>query len=201
MTYYVGIPALTDRPSQSAVQFASNFTTLNTIFGIDHITFNAAQNRGWHLQVTLPVSAADPATGLDRGLVYTKQAGGAGTTTELYYRYDSSATPASRVIQLSCVKAWCRFNGTLASPIAIVDGVNVTNVTKTGVGTYVINFARPLVNANYSVFSTCALNPAHAHPMVPQIVAATVNNCTILTRKSDNVTLDSPLICVSIIGN
>jgi hypothetical protein len=198
MTFDPSTPQANQRISDSQPIIQTNFAQTNTVFGVDHITFTAASNRGWHNQSTYPEQAVVPAAGADRGEVYTKDKAG---ITELYYRYDNSATPAGREIQLSAIKAWCRFDGTLPSPIAITDGSNVANVTKTAIGNYQINFTRPLGNATYAVTAMCALSPGHAHPMVPQTLATTVNNCSILTRKSDNVTLDSPDISVIIVGN
>jgi len=73
MVYYSGIPAATDKPSQSQAQFAANFTDLNTVFGIDHVNFTAAINRGEHTKVTYTnVLGADPGLAYPKGSAYTK---------------------------------------------------------------------------------------------------------------------------------
>lgn len=196
MTFYANIPQSTDRPSQSQGQILSNFGTLNTIFGIDHITFTEAENRGYHNQLTMQEQAADPAAIGDAGYVYTKDTAG---ITELYYRYDSSATPNGRIIQLSTIKAWCRFDGTLATPIAITDGINVTNVTKTAPGRFTINFTNSLGNANYAVLVTAGT--AANDTYIGLNFAMAVNNCQIVVRDDGGDRVDAPIICVMVIGN
>ena len=47
--------------------------------------------------------------------------------------------------------AWCTFDGTLADPIAITAGRNVTNVTKNATGDYTVNFSVTLNNANFAI--------------------------------------------------
>lgn len=55
LIYYPNIPLDTDVPSQSASKFNTNFTTLNTVFGEDHVAYNVGTNQGLHKQVTFPL--------------------------------------------------------------------------------------------------------------------------------------------------
>jgi hypothetical protein len=47
-------------------------------------------------------------------------------------------------------KAWVNFNGN-TNPPTIRDSYNVSSVTKSGTGIYLINFSNPMVDANYSI--------------------------------------------------
>ena len=46
------------------------------------------------------------------------------------------------------VSAWVRFNGT--GTVAIDDSFNVSSITDSGVGLYIINFATAMAHANYA---------------------------------------------------
>jgi hypothetical protein len=50
-------------------------------------------------------------------------------------------------------RAWVNFNGT--GTVAIRASYNVSSITDNGVGDYTVNFATALVDANYSVLTTC----------------------------------------------
>lgn len=200
MTYLPNIPQPGDLISVSQNDILVNFQQLNAVYTADHYAYNdATANAQRHRQVRLPELAAAPAAAADMGSVYTADVAG---ITELFYRYDNSATPASRIMQLSCIKAWCRFNGTLATPIAIIDGMNVTNVTRpVGVGTYQVNFARPLGNANFIVLVNIGV-VFPAPTLITNITATTVNDCTFEVRRTLNSALnDATIVNVLIIGN
>jgi hypothetical protein len=47
--------------------------------------------------------------------------------------------------------AWVNFDGTLSGPITPRASFNVTNITKTATGVYVINFTNALASANYAL--------------------------------------------------
>jgi hypothetical protein len=48
-------------------------------------------------------------------------------------------------------KAWVNFNGTTATPSTIRSSFNVSSITKNGTGSYTVNYATPLADANCSV--------------------------------------------------
>lgn len=66
-------------------------------------------------------------------------------------------------------RAWCNFNGTLASPITPRAAYNVSSVTKNATGDYTLNFTTALADANY--VPTCFGNRATAAtaPRLPTI--------------------------------
>ena len=59
--------------------------------------------------------------------------------------------------QRQIAKAWVNFDGT-TSPGTIRAQYNVSSVTKTGTGDYVVNFATAMSDANYSISVSAALN-------------------------------------------
>lgn len=64
MSYNPNIPLSTDRPSQSQGQILTNFQQLDSIFAVNHVTFDDAvvANRGKHTYVTLIDETATPPT-------------------------------------------------------------------------------------------------------------------------------------------
>lgn len=52
-------------------------------------------------------------------------------------------------------RAWANWNGTSASPITPRGSGNVSSLTKSATGTYVINFTNALPDANYSAVVSC----------------------------------------------
>jgi len=189
MTFNPNIPQATDRPSDSQAQLLANFQQLNTIFDVDHVTFNASSNNGKHNKSSYVVSGADPATPAGEGAVYTKAVG---ARTEAFYRYP----PNGAVTQLTYLKAWVSFDGTTG---AIQSSYNVTNVVRNAAGDYTINFTTALGNANYVVnvsTFTNAANGAFAGP-----TTRNTNNCRIFTRAlSGAFGVDLNPVCVLIVG-
>ncbi|MFQ5685093.1 MAG: hypothetical protein ACE5GV_00385 [Candidatus Scalindua sp.] len=90
MTFNASVPQSTDDPSVSQGQLLTNFTQLNTIFGNNHITFDAPSDNGKHNFCQFPEQGAAPVTAANEGALYTKQS--AASATELFFRRESSGT-------------------------------------------------------------------------------------------------------------
>ena len=76
MSYVPGIPAANDVPSSSQGQIQTNFTQLNTIFDVDHVTFDAAIDNGEHNRITFNSPIADPNAADPKATLYTKTIAG-----------------------------------------------------------------------------------------------------------------------------
>jgi hypothetical protein len=59
--------------------------------------------------------------------------------------------------QKQIAKAWVNFNGT-TSPGAIRSSYNVSSITKTGTGNYIVNFTTAFTDTNYSTVYGSTLN-------------------------------------------
>lgn len=72
--YNPSIPNATDLISNSQAPFKTNFTQLNTQFGVDHVPFNnsGSNGTGFHKQVTLPTPLGGDPGGVVGGVIYTK---------------------------------------------------------------------------------------------------------------------------------
>lgn len=69
---YTIIPNATDKPSTSQQQIKDNFSDIQTVIGVDHVTFTGASaDQGKHNQITFAnLGAAQPATTGSQRLLY-----------------------------------------------------------------------------------------------------------------------------------
>jgi hypothetical protein len=65
----------------------------------------------------------------------------------------TNSTSATNPI-LGSAKAWVNFDGTVATPSTIRSSYNVSSITRTGTGTYTVNFTNAFANANYATMAT-----------------------------------------------
>lgn len=194
MVYKNNIPQPGDSPAtDSQADLLENFAQLNTQFAIDHIAFNAGAGNGEHKFVTLNDVQADPGPVevFPKGSIYTKELGLAPDRyTNLFFKSDPENAVLASQFPLNAIKAWCRFTGTAASPIAPTDGFNVTNITHAGLGQYTVNFTNNLQNSNYAVFSMTSGASL-------QIVSTAVSNTVVRTGSLAQQTI----VTVLVIGN
>lgn len=64
-------------------------------------------------------------------------------------------TAGNEPVATNTAKAWAYFNGTTTGTNAPIKGYNVTSITRTGIGTYTVNFTSALADGNYSLTGTC----------------------------------------------
>ena len=106
MTFQPNVPLAGDLISQSQADLNTNFTQINTVFGIDHVEFDdgTVGDRGTHKQITINnVLGADPGLASPIASLYTKTTAG---VSELFFQ---NGALAANVSQLT------GSNGTLAS--------------------------------------------------------------------------------------
>ena len=95
-------------------------------------------------------------------------------------------------------RAWCNFDGTGTDPITPNGAGNISSITKSSTGVYVINFTTSMPSTNYSIMGTAGFNgsaPQYVHE-VPS--SRTVNSITINTRNSAGAINDSDSININI---
>ena len=93
MTFDPNIPLATDLISNSQGDILTNFTQLNTQFGIDHVAFytGSGNGDGTHKQITFNTPRLDPVLAGDDSMVYSKTVSG---VTQLFF---ANATTAAQV--------------------------------------------------------------------------------------------------------
>lgn len=90
MSYNPAIPTPTDKLSTSQGDILGNFSSANTVFGVDHFEFDAI-NGGKHKHVNMPVKSGGtaPTTASGEGAIYTVASG---SNSDMYYTRDAEAT-------------------------------------------------------------------------------------------------------------
>jgi len=78
-------PIATDLPSNAPMTFQRNFTSLDSMIGVDHVPFNSGNNGGYHTKSTY-VAGGVPACAGSQAVLYAKVAGG---VTDLYLKHDA----------------------------------------------------------------------------------------------------------------
>jgi len=182
MAYLNNIPAASDILAISQGQILENFSQLQTQFSVDHDSLLAAGASGKHLKLTLPERAADAATGVNEGALYTKDSG---TQTELYYREENNGT----VVQLTSnggigfVRAFCSFLYAAVSPFSPTGtGYNIGagSIVRNSAGNYTITFTNALPSANYTVVGSSQ------DGLIFSVISKNAASVNISIRRGDN---------------
>ena len=96
---------------------------------------------------------------------------GAGTSTSMDNAINGSA------------KVWCNF-GYVASAVVINSSYNVSSVTRTSAGIYVVNFTTAMTDANYAPVYVMGSTAAVANFYAPYTVNTSASAVTIYTSGS-----------------
>jgi hypothetical protein len=100
----------------------------------------------------------------------------------------------SAAVAYGC-RAWVNFNGT--STVAIRGSANVTSITDSGTGAYIVNFTNAMPDVNYSVVG--AVGPALAGGECLNITSLTTSGATIATTNNATGLLDRANVSVAIL--
>lgn len=93
-------------------------------------------------------------------------------------------------------RAWCVFDGTLTGTNAPTAGKNVTSVTRTSTGNYILNFTVAMADANYGVTVT-ASSPLNGS-LVGGVASKTTTQCAVRSTNPNVALSDSESISVTI---
>lgn len=119
MAYQSSKPESTDILSQSQSDIKGNFTSIESLVGENHVTFDIP-NAGKHKHVTLPEQAAAPATAIDEIALYAKAVGG---NSALFIRPENSGTEIDISTAVTAAIGTC----TLPSGIILKWGTGTAN--------------------------------------------------------------------------
>jgi hypothetical protein len=107
------------------------------------------------------------------------------------------STSSANVINGSA-KAWVNFNGT--GTVAIRSSYNVTSITDSGAGDYIVNFTNAFVDTNYATVSSSGRNGTGSGgylSLVSDKTAQTQAAVQIYTINTSGVPTDAPYVTVS----
>tara|TARA_R100001163_G_scaffold40056_1_gene30391 strand:+ start:48 stop:1151 length:1104 start_codon:yes stop_codon:yes gene_type:complete len=100
--------------------------------------------------------------------------------------------------QARIAKAWVNFNGT--GTVAIRSSYNVSSITDSSAGTYVINLSTATADANYSV-AGCVAGSGIIGFKTNQSVTRTTSTCPVYSLHADDSPTDGEFVEVQIFGN
>ena len=100
--------------------------------------------------------------------------------------------------QARIAKAWVNFNGT--GTVAIRSSYNVSSITDSSAGTYVINLSTATADANYSV-AGCVAGSGIIGFKTNQSVTRTTSTCPVYSLNASNSPTDGEFVEVQIFGN
>lgn len=106
---------------------------------------------------------------------------------------DAEPEVASRI-----AKAWVNFNGT--GTVAIRSSYNVSSITDSSAGTYVVNLSTATADANYSVAGSVA-GSGIVVMKTNQSVTRTTSACPLYSLNASNSPTDGEFVEVQIFGN
>jgi hypothetical protein len=148
----------------------------------------------------LKQAATDTATGVVELATNAEAAAGSDTTRAITPATLFGGLNASGATPIYAARAWVNFDGTLTSPIAPRASGNVSSVTKSATGTYVLNFTTAAPDANYAVIATCSNDGSGSN--IPGSVSTntgqTTSAVTLLTRDSSSGSVDRTLVYAAI---
>jgi hypothetical protein len=81
-------------------------------------------------------------------------------------------TPQVNGTALQTAKAWAQFLGGTGSPLTINGSFNISSITRTNVGRYVVNFTTNLTSNTYAVVSSSSITQSAGIFCVPFYTAA-----------------------------
>ena len=111
---------------------------------------------------------------------------------------DGVAIGTGGINQARIAKAWVNFNGT--GTVAIRSSYNVSSITDSGTGSYVVNLSTATSDANYSVAGSVA-GTAITHFKTNQSATRTTSACPVYSLNSSHSVADGEFVEVQIFGN
>ena len=111
---------------------------------------------------------------------------------------DGVAVGTGGINQARVAKAWVNFNGT--GTVAIRSSYNVSSITDSSAGTYVVNLSTATSDANYSVAGSVA-GSGIVVMKTNQSVTRTTSACPVYSLNASNSPTDGEFVEVQIFGN
>ena len=190
MSFNPNIPQSSNIPSQSQAQFLTNFGQLNTIFDVDHVTYDNATsaNRGKHDKSTYVELGSAPATLTNEVAVYAKDTG---TQPDLFYRPEGSGTEQRLTGGGITAAAWVYYNGS-----AISSSYNVTSVVYGGGGGFTVNFTRSFASSSFAAIITLDIDGTGTNATGVLITSRTTSSIAWTSRGQDGSVFQFPFSAV-----
>ena len=112
----------------------------------------------------------------------------------------SSSTPEQ--IEQGRAKSWVHFNG--SGTVSIYDSFNVSSITDSGTGKYIVNMSITMPNINYAVVSDGRFNTADGlgtNIISTRRTAFTTTTFGLRSATSSSTANDSEFVCAVVFGD
>lgn len=152
ISYNLDIPDAPNNPSVDQPNMRTNTNSINTIIAVDHYTF-ADTPSGTHKQVTLRAAAIDSPSIISL----------ANGTANPAVKNAILTTSNSVVLPLNCVRAWGYVQGGVGPVVIASQSVNVSTVTRSSAGHYVITLTANAVSSDKFAVITSSLLASSAN--------------------------------------
>lgn len=189
ISYNTGIPAASHNPSNDQPLMRDNTDAINSIWDIDHISFNsgAGLNSGQHKQVTLNGENAAGAQTDPNSVLYTG-AGTASAVAQLFWRNQNS------IYHISPIRAWGTF---VPTAIVLTQTFNIASIVRNSAGSYTITMNTNVVTGtSYAVFISAGGGPITSPTTTYAITSATVFT---LSVRASGIGTDTNLVSFQIL--
>ena len=137
MTFTPDMPFSGQSLGNSRTQVLNNFKNYYDVVSRNHVAPNAS-GQGKHTFVQMPVQSPVPSTLAGEGGLFTQSLSSDPTKSILYYQRDANTTINQPVLPMAMATFILRNSNEAAT---VVNGYNVTAVTRIGVGAYRVNLA------------------------------------------------------------
>lgn len=157
ITYNVNIPDAPNNPSNDQPLMQTNTNAIDTILGVDHVSFNITNppDGGTHKQVTFSTKNAPGAQTDPQSVLYTGS-GTASTISQLLFRNQNGT------FQISTTRAWALCD---AAGIVSTQSINVSSVTRNSAGNYsIVLTANAVSTINFAILTSCTRRPFAGTP-------------------------------------
>jgi hypothetical protein len=129
-------------------------------------------------------------------------AGGAnyGTSGQVLTSGGSGAAPSWATVSGSRTKAWARWTGSTGT---IASSFNVSSITRSSAGQYIVNFTSAMADANYAPMMSCSGDVGYnGYGIFPGLTSApTTSSFAMWTKAYNGTAADANVVQIAVIGN
>ena len=110
----------------------------------------------------------------------------------------AATVPSVNALQLA--KAWARWTG---STVAIASSYNVSSITRSSAGQYVVNFTTALADANYAPMMSCSGDVSYnGYGIFTGLTSApTTSSFAMWTKSYNGTAADANVVQIAVFGN
>lgn len=123
-----------------------------------------------------------------------------GTSGQVLTSGGASAAPSWATVSGSRTKAWARWTGSTGT---IASSFNVSSITRSSAGQYIVNFTSAMADANYAPMMSCSGDVGYnGYGIFPGLTSApTTSSFAMWTKAYNGTAADANVVQIAVIGN